>query len=144
MLATYQTEQEINSQRDETQVAVIEDRLQQNLKDISFEKPYDLVIARWGLGYLSDEEVHEFLNKARTKLLAHSHNQQAGCMIFMETVQDEDKQAEMMGEQNLTLRPRQQYLDMFESCKFEVKMKETIDVREDYYPDVIFCVVPRT
>ena len=47
----------------------IEDRLQTDIKDVSLEKQYALVLARWGLGYLDQQDAVTFLKKARSKLL---------------------------------------------------------------------------
>ena len=122
-------------------VGQIEDRLQQDLKDVSLDKPYDLIIARWGLGYLEEEDVVKFLKKARSKLLERS-TVTPGCMVFMETELDTGQSSACIGDQNLWLRSIHWYIDMFQSCGFEVKIQWRVDVRDNYYPDVIFCIVP--
>ena len=57
MKGTYIKYEEIDKLRKHYMKGVIEDRFHCNLKHVSLEKPYDLVISRWCLGYLDDEDV---------------------------------------------------------------------------------------
>ena len=69
MRATYDKEDEIELRRKPYMVGKIEDRLQMDIKDISLEKQYNLIITRWGLGYMEQPDVIKFLKRARSKLL---------------------------------------------------------------------------
>ena len=133
MLATYEAEDDINSRRASYMVGVIEDRLQQNFKDVSLQKPYDLVIARWGLGYLDDREVVSFLRRCNGQLLngglkdtPNDRTQRGGSdsnpspMIFMETIMDSGKPNRRVGKQNLHLRTEEWYLQTFAACNYKV------------------------
>ena len=42
---------------------VIAGRFEENLNEVTIKPKYDLVIVRWGLGYLTDDDVEPFLNQ---------------------------------------------------------------------------------
>ena len=82
MKGTYTKYEEINERRKHYMKGVIQDRFSCNLKHVSLEKPYDLVIARWCLGYLKDEDVGLFLTRCNQKLIEGRSNNKPGIMIL--------------------------------------------------------------
>ena len=63
MKATYAKYDEIDKRRKYYMKGVIENRFSCDLLHVSLERPYDLVIARWCLGYLEDKDVVTFLTR---------------------------------------------------------------------------------
>lgn len=57
MKATYDRYDEINNTRKYYEKGIIKDRFNCDLKNVPLDKAYDLIIARWSLCYLDDEEV---------------------------------------------------------------------------------------
>ena len=63
MKETYITEEKII--RDDLMKAQIDNRYNTNMLTLTSELSYNLVLARWGLNYLDDDDVEPFLNKWR-------------------------------------------------------------------------------
>ena len=60
------------------------------LEDLVFEKKYDCIFFNWGLCYLNDNNLDEFLVKARLALLPDKSGDKPGMLVFKESVRKED------------------------------------------------------
>ena len=65
-------------------------RLNQKLQNVSFDEQHDLVISRWGLGYLTKDECEAFLLKLNLKLTEGRPKNRPGIAIFLEQFCHED------------------------------------------------------
>jgi len=70
---------------------VIENRFKCNFKDISLTLPYDLVISRWALCYLPEDDLRAFLKRSHNDLLKDRPEGKPGVMIFFETILEDDE-----------------------------------------------------
>ena len=65
---------------------MIDSRFQQNLLDVKIDPKYNLVITRWGLCYLTDEDVDHFLKRCHYEI---TNSMTKPCpMIFYESIHD--------------------------------------------------------
>ena len=55
------------------------------MKDMELKKKYDLIYGHWSLGYLSDEELPDFLIRCRASLLRDDATKN-GIMNIKETI----------------------------------------------------------
>ena len=53
-----------------------------NMMEIPFDRKYDMIYGSWALGYLTDEEVTQFLHKAKQSLMLFNSNN--GMIIIKE------------------------------------------------------------
>ena len=61
------------------------------MQNVSFDEHHDLVISRWGLGYLTKDECEAFLLKLNLKLTEGRPKNRPGIAIFLEQFINEDE-----------------------------------------------------
>ena len=142
MKATYAAYDEILKRKKHYMKGKIENRFSCDLKHVSLERPYDLVIARWCLGYLNNEEVVAFLTRCNKKLIEGRESNQPGIIILQEQIMDKGEKCRIEGLQKMHLRTEAWYNDTFMGCRFSVKMTKTFSYGPDIYPVMMFCLVP--
>ena len=59
---------------------------------------YDLVISRWGLGYLVDDDVEPFLKRCHSKLSLDRPEGKPGIMIFFEPINEDGERTKKEGQ----------------------------------------------
>ena len=83
--ATYKTELDIEKRTPaKLKNGSIRWRLNQEMQNVSFDEQHDLVISRWGLGYLTKDECEAFLLKLNLKLTEGRPKSRPGIAIFQE------------------------------------------------------------
>ena len=69
MNGTFKTEEEIIEKKRKHHTGKIGERLHGGLNDVPLNKMYDLIISHYGLGYLTDQQLREFLKRTRASLI---------------------------------------------------------------------------
>jgi len=98
MQGTFTKSKAIDSVRKRYMKGVIGDRFLCNLKHVSLEKLYDLVIARWCLCYLEDEDLGPFLTRCNRELIKGRPGSKPGIMIVQEQLMDSGEDNKVDGE----------------------------------------------
>ena len=86
MNGTYKTEEQIDANRRHYQTGKIGERFYGSLKDVPLRKKYDLITGHYGLGYLTDNQLREFLKRTRVNLIQGRPQDKPGIMIFKEPI----------------------------------------------------------
>ena len=86
MNGTYEAEEQIKENSRKLGQGKIGERFFTGLKDVPLDKPYDLVIGHYALGYLPEYDLYPFLKRLRQKLYDGRPQNKPGVAIFKEAI----------------------------------------------------------
>ena len=89
-----------------------------DMTKIPFDRKYNLIYGSWAFGYLTDDEVLDFLEKAKQSLLVFGEN--PGMIILKENTRLELDEIEKDERQQMIIRTKEQYMELFKIAGYNV------------------------